>query len=269
MSYNDFKKIIEEVGDYLIFVALWNYGEPLLNPDIAKMIGYCSSKGLITILSTNGNLLTPGKSLELFTAGLKYLIIGIDGVSEDTYQRYRSAGKLSEIEYNVREAHNLKKANEFKFPIIDLQFIVMKDNERQAESFFPLARAWGAERASLKRFIMFKDTGFRDEFVPQNENYVLDCYKKGNSIYKNFCPTPWQALVIDSNGWVVPCCSDYFSKKNMGDAFRQDLKKIWNNNIYMAFRREIKNNINSIDICSNCCNNSGQSGSFISVRQFK
>src|SRR3989344_6072567 len=32
LKFESFKKIIDEIGDYLIVISLWNYGEPLLNP---------------------------------------------------------------------------------------------------------------------------------------------------------------------------------------------------------------------------------------------
>lgn len=268
MPYAKFKEIIDKIGDYLIFVGLWNYGEPLLNPDLSRMVEYCSKKGIITVLSTNGTLLNQAKSLDLFAAGLKYLIICVDGVTENVYQKYRNMAKLSELENNVRQACNLKKEKKLKFPVIELQFIVMKDNEHQLNDFFSFARSWGVERASLKKFSAFRNFESINEFIPQNDDYVLDCYKKTGDIYKNFCPVPWQGLVINSNGWVVPCCSDYFCIKKIGNAFTEDIDEMWNNNSYVEFRRQIRKDINLIDICCNCPHSSGQMGSFISVRQF-
>ena len=48
MSFDNFKKIIDEIGDYLYFVGLYNWGEPFLNKDIFKMIKYSKSKKIKT-----------------------------------------------------------------------------------------------------------------------------------------------------------------------------------------------------------------------------
>lgn len=268
MPYDDFKNVIDKIGDYLIFVVLWNYGEPLLNSKLGKMIEYCSKKGIVTVLSTNGSLLSKERSLELFNAGLKYLIVSVDAVTNDIYQKYRGTVKLSEIENNIIQACNLKKKNKLRFPIIELQFIVMKENEHQVNGFFLIADSWGADRASLKKFSALRSSGLLDEFTPLNSNYLLDYYKRPGFIRKDFCLVPWQSLVINSDGWVLPCCSDYFSTEKMGNIFKEDINQIWNNNRYIKFRRQIKHDINLVDTCRNCPHDSGQSGSFVSTRQF-
>ena len=40
LVFNDFKKIIDEVGDYLLFLHFWGWGEPFLNEDFFPMIRY-------------------------------------------------------------------------------------------------------------------------------------------------------------------------------------------------------------------------------------
>lgn len=41
MEFELFKKIIDEIGDYVISVNFTNWGEPLLNRDLDRMIRYC------------------------------------------------------------------------------------------------------------------------------------------------------------------------------------------------------------------------------------
>src|SRR3989338_2689484 len=46
MTFETFKKIIDEMGDYLITVTLMNYGEPFLNQDVYKMISYANKRNI-------------------------------------------------------------------------------------------------------------------------------------------------------------------------------------------------------------------------------
>jgi molybdenum cofactor biosynthesis enzyme MoaA len=66
-------------------------GEPLLHPDLTKMVELSVSRGMRTLLTTNGILL--GKKIEeLHSAGLRNISIGFYGY-EDEYDQYTQTGK--------------------------------------------------------------------------------------------------------------------------------------------------------------------------------
>jgi len=58
MDFALFKKIIDEIGDYVFLILLWDWGEPFLNPSIYEMISYARQKGIRTVSSTNGHSFT-------------------------------------------------------------------------------------------------------------------------------------------------------------------------------------------------------------------
>ncbi len=58
-------------------------GEPLLHPDLDKIIARIRSRGAIATLISNGYLMTPERIRELNRAGLDYLQISIDNVEPD------------------------------------------------------------------------------------------------------------------------------------------------------------------------------------------
>jgi MoaA/NifB/PqqE/SkfB family radical SAM enzyme len=58
-------------------------GEPLLHPEIEKIISRIRYHGMIAGMITNGYLLTPKKILALNEAGLEHLQISIDNVTPD------------------------------------------------------------------------------------------------------------------------------------------------------------------------------------------
>lgn len=266
MPFDKFAKIIDELSGSLIFVVMWNYGEPLLNEALARMTAYCSGKGIITVLSTNGILLDREKINGLIAAGLKYLIISVDAASSDVYRIYRRGGDFDRLENNIKELSRAKKKLKTGFPIIDMQFVVMRQNEHQVGRFFEMAGSWGADRASLKRFSMLAAFGKPDDFLPENGDFILESLKKRSFTRRGMCKTPWRSMVINSDGSVVPCCSDYFSMQKMGNAYEEDVKDVWNNQKYVDFRAKVARAIHTTDICRQCFNTSGQEGSFIETR---
>jgi MoaA/NifB/PqqE/SkfB family radical SAM enzyme len=58
-------------------------GEPLLHPDVVRIIRHIRERGPIAELITNGYLLTPARIHELNNAGLDHLQISIDNVTPD------------------------------------------------------------------------------------------------------------------------------------------------------------------------------------------
>src|SRR5215510_5123959 len=58
-------------------------GEPLLHPEIEKIISRIREHGMIAGMITNGYLLTPKKIVALNEAGLEHLQISIDNIQPD------------------------------------------------------------------------------------------------------------------------------------------------------------------------------------------
>ena len=57
MDFNLFKKLIDEISEYVFLILLWDWGEPFLNPSVYDMISYAKLKGIKLVSSTNGHLL--------------------------------------------------------------------------------------------------------------------------------------------------------------------------------------------------------------------
>ena len=65
-----FRDIIDEIRDQTELVFPWGGGEPLMNPELSKMVRYCRDANIYTVVSTNASLLDEAKSRELIESGL-------------------------------------------------------------------------------------------------------------------------------------------------------------------------------------------------------
>ena len=68
---------------------------------------------------------------------------------------------------------------------------------------------------------------------------------------KKLCKRLWNTIVINSDGDVVACCYDKFSKYQMGNAIENPAADIWKNTEFMEFRRDFLKGKRK-DICMNC-----------------
>jgi hypothetical protein len=55
-----FEKVMAEIGDTLLVALFWDWGEPLLNPGLGRIIAAAKSRGIATICSSNGHALAQG-----------------------------------------------------------------------------------------------------------------------------------------------------------------------------------------------------------------
>ncbi len=66
-------------------------GEPAIRKDLEEMVAYASGLGLHTRIITDGMLLKKARLEQLFEAGLKEIMISVDGL-EDTHNELRQSG---------------------------------------------------------------------------------------------------------------------------------------------------------------------------------
>jgi radical SAM protein with 4Fe4S-binding SPASM domain len=259
MPFEYYCKIIDDIGDILLSLRLWNFGEPLLHEDIFRMIAYAKKKNIIVAVSSNLSLLSAVRSSELVSCGLDYLVVSFDGASPETYRLYHGAAYYEKVIENIKELVSVRKKLKSLTPFIELQFIVMKENEKELAKARNLSEELGIDKISFLRldeekinFRRFKLTN-RVDILPKNHAYVLN----KSAIRKiNCCNNPWEGALIRYSGLVLPCVEDIEQTHSMGRLFREDrylgFRKIWNSDKYCNFRKEIMDSINDIKICRNC-----------------
>jgi len=261
MKFNDFKKIIDEMGGYLYQIGLMNYGESLLNPELYRMIKYAKTKNITCVLSTNALFLNEDCSLKLLRSGLDFLSVSLDGASQETYVKYRVKGDFQKVLENI--GYLVKKRNQLKsFLFIDIGFLVTRFNENEIEKARNLAAKLGVDNFSLVKFAFPDYRSIKKEvflnFLPENSSYSrykivngkLELKEKPEK--KTPCIWAWDRAVINWDGSLCPCCVDYDCKYYIGNYFDQGLKKIWNSEKYRELRKKILKDKDKIEICYNC-----------------
>lgn len=227
MRLSDFKTIIDKNKDFAYLAIMQFSGEPLLNEDIYEMISYAHSAKVATYMSTNLQHLKPGDAAKLVSGGLDLLTVSIDGVSDDTYNRYRRNGELSVVLDNIRVLAKTKKTLSSRWPIINLQYLVMEHNEHQIDEAGKLARSLGVDSFELKPVGVTCDML---RLLPKDPRYVRRVYKKKAGLRRS-CWWLWSAAVILWDGRVMPCCSPFYKPSDgnvPGNMIRQAPDEIRN-----------------------------------------
>jgi MoaA/NifB/PqqE/SkfB family radical SAM enzyme len=74
---------IDKLAELGTSVVAFSGGEPMLHPDLDRLIRQIRGRGMMAGLITNGYFLVPKRIKELNAAGLDFLQISIDNVEPD------------------------------------------------------------------------------------------------------------------------------------------------------------------------------------------
>ena len=137
-----FRKILDEIGPHLFTINLCNWGEPFLNPDLPQMIEYAKQFNVVVGLSTNLNYLPDAAAEKAINAGIDIVVISIDGLTQETYSKYRQGGDIQKVFSNIEKLNYYKNKADKKTLLI-WQFLINKYNEAELESARESADKWG------------------------------------------------------------------------------------------------------------------------------
>lgn len=253
MDFNKYKSLIDNCADYVYLLSLHIWGESLLHKEIVKIIEYAHAKKIGTILSSNLNHLDEKLAKELIHSGLDILVISLDGASQESYQRYRKKGSFDTAIKNIGQLVKIKKENNKKSPLIELQCLVMKHNEHELEKLKNLSKKLGTDYIKFTPFYVYDDKYL--DWLPTNKKFRFKSYNVTKvSPETNPCFWLWGSLNVRWDGSIVPCCIQEFDL-NYGNIFQEPLENIWNNKIFQASREVFKKDQKSkiVTPCHKCC----------------
>ena len=257
LDLNDYQTAIEALKRHLIHVNLYFQGEPFLNKNLISMIAFAHRHNIHTGISTNGHYMTAEMAKDLIASGLDEIIFSVDGLNQESYSTYRIGGTLDTVLRHMRILADEKIKLRSKTPKIIWQTVVFSQNEQAIDQIKNTYTTYGANALQLKTaqlYSLSEDAGRR--WLPKNLNWsryikTQSGYRLKNPFY-NKCWRMWSSCVISWDGRVIPCCFDKDAKFVMGYIQKQAFNRLWNNEVYQAFRYKLLNQRAQIEICKNC-----------------
>ena len=248
LSLENFKRIIDILGTYLLHIDMQNWGEPLLNKDVYNMIAYAKKFDIHITASTNFQTFDGHCAEDLVKSGLDRLIVSIDGASQETYEKYRRGGSFSTAIGNIRTLVAKKRELQSRLPIVIWQFLVFRHNEHEIETVKKMGEELGVDHMGINSaFIAVNSDEFRD-WIPLDgrySRYDLNKYRETAACSDDFlkpnaetvCNWLWQGMAINWDGSVSPCCGVYLEEDDSGNILDgRDFRQLWNNERYKSAR---------------------------------
>ena len=237
MSPGKFKDIVDRFPG-LLDICLNGLGEPLLNPELGKMVEYCRKKHIRSGFITNGTLLDAAKTETLIHAGLDDITVSVDAADRKSFERIRKGADFEKVTRNIASCIETRDHLGSKGPRVHIMFVRMRSNIGQLDDVKRLARRIGVEAVIEKDLIDTGDTAAESPSIAPT----------GRSGSHPRCRWPWQGVYINLEGDVSPCCNA--PQAVFGNILNPDGNRIWNSDTYRTFRKDMKAAVSAL--CGNC-----------------
>mgnify|MGYP003668610361 FL=1 len=258
--------VLDELGDKLFLIMFYNYGEPLLNPNLHQYIRKATDKNIATEVHSNLSLTLSDQRIEqLLSSGLNRISASIDGYSQEAYEIHRVGGNVELVRENLKR---LATARDKLGADTDIyyKYLVFKHNEHEIEDARKFAedigvifstadamihdQAWlPSHREHEEPYFSTKELGEIMERWKEagKEDYFFEheSHQFWNAVPKNFgehlprtCGWHYGFSVIAAGGPVAPCCASSKDKDDFGTIVpgKTSFADIWNNELYRKSR---------------------------------
>lgn len=262
MPLKQVKEVLEDIEDNIDYRIIYfhNLNEPLLYPDIDKLIEFCDKKKIRYGITTNGVLLDKHINA-LNNCKMKELNISYQVIDDN--ENINRGNTMSVSEYREYLVKNIIKFKDsFKGEIKIKLLATNKDsyfNSKKIHGFETISEIVDEINAFYKLFLK---KGLSNEQIKKVESVDISKFCKINifdNVYIELFPfLTWGnyydqvhkayfgkcdgisgQLQVKSNGDVVPCCYDFNSKLLLGNINNDKLSNILKSKNYKEMEKNI------------------------------
>ncbi len=242
------KTLIDQIKEAGFQMLIMSGGEPLMRPDIFELCAHAVSRGLRTVMGTNGTLITPQVAEELRRTGVAACAVSLDSIVASEHDAFRKLEGAYDLA--LQGMANLKKAGipfqvnttVMDWNVMHLDALTDKAIELGARAhhlFFliPTGRAASIEQEALRvreyerilHRIMEKQKRVNIEIKPTcAPQFVRVADAKGIPIrFSRGCLAGISYCIISPTGNVQPCA---YLDMHLGNVKQESFADIWRQN---------------------------------------
>lgn len=268
-------ELIDEIAATGASAVAFTGGEPFLCDHLADLVARAKKNDLLTMVSTNGSLLTEDSMGRLVAAGLDGINLSLDSTRADTYDALRgregsfqSALAAAGIIRNLREKHRFSLT-------FNIATVISRSNLAELGDLVDFTERLGADRVV---FLPFHPDGLlqrREERIdrlgvtdpaeakkaintliamkrserpidnsPRYLSMISD-YLKGETRTLP-CYAGYVTLAVDCYGDIFPCWTWAMRGRTVGSTERHSLPAFWRSGEYNEIRRT------ALEECRDC-----------------
>jgi radical SAM protein with 4Fe4S-binding SPASM domain len=276
LDFATFRRLLDD-NPQLERVTLQGLGEPLLAPDLLRMVELGAERGLEVGFNTNGMLLTPPWSRRLVAAGLAWLHVSLDGATPETYEAIRAHARFDRVIAHIEALVAAKRAAGAARPRLQVNFVAMRRNLGELPELVRMAAGWGLDRLWVQNLShSFDDTDPSSGYAGIRAFAAEEALWSGGDLDRvravfdaaraeaerlcvplrlpalepaaevkrepgePGCDWPWRSAYVAHDGTVQPCCMVMGSDRaTLGSVRESSFVEVWRGDRYRRFREQL------------------------------
>lgn len=286
MCFHTFRSLVDAIPQ-LERVTLQGLGEPLLAPDLERMVSYATARGAQVGFNTNGMLLTRERARRLVAGGLSWLHVSLDGATAETYESIRGGSDFARVCGHVRGLVDVKRELGASEPRLSLVFVAMRRNVDELPALVRLAHELGVDRLFVQNLShSFSDTDPAGSYADIRRFAESEALWSGEdaaaaearldeaagiaaelgvdlrlprteehaprTAQARGCDWPFTSVYVTHRGDVQPCCMVMGADRAvLGNLEEQGFDEVWSGPGYRAFREGLLDGPPP-DVCRGC-----------------
>ncbi len=249
MSVNEFSHVIQQAKPYTNHIYLHVLGEPLVHPQLEKLLAVARHFDMNVNITTNGTLL--GKTQEVLLNAPALRKVSVSLHSMEPGSAYCKEEYLRDVASFVTAATNKKILCELRMWNLGADDI---DNEA---IFTPLCHLLGLdsaaqEEARAKICESGNTTLAPLLFLGKASRFTWPSMEESPTEQPIFCYGLRNQMAVLSDGTVVPCCLDSRGDIALGNIFQMPLAQILSNKRAQALYKGFSVRNPSEELCRRC-----------------
>jgi MoaA/NifB/PqqE/SkfB family radical SAM enzyme len=234
MPFDQFSRILEKIlresPVERPVISVYNWGEPLLHPEIGRIVRLVRSHGLYCAVSTN---LNQDRFLEdLVAAGPSNIKISLSGFTQGVYGRTHNKGQIETVKANMRRLRQLLDQHKASIDVFVGYHDYIGNDGDELAAMEALAQELGfGLRHKIARFAPIEKvlTLSNDEGVPEPaDRRIFDLLLvkpaewarvAANEAADGSCVMREQEMALNYDGSVALCCNVFDYANNVAPDF--------------------------------------------------
>jgi radical SAM protein with 4Fe4S-binding SPASM domain len=236
-----FNHILDEIKPHTNFIYLHVKGEPLLHPEIDKLLDASHAKGFKVNITTNGTLIKKVKHKILGKPALRQMNFSLHSFDghEGSTNREEYLGNIFSF---VKEAVEHNVLFSFRLWNLDQDNVTNIQKKRNRQTLEFLEKEFNLDYKIEEKVVPGTGVKIADRiYLNQDHEFEWPSLQAPEDDGKGFCHALRTQAAILVDGTVVPCCLDGEGVINLGNIHETPFSEIVDgdraNNLYDGFSR--------------------------------
>jgi len=281
----DFEKMAKQILPTAARLNICSGGEPYLHTELEQMLRIAKGYNVYTWVLSNGMLLDRQRMEPILREGLiDEHGFSVDGIKPETVEGIRVNARLSKIIDNIAMVVDLKKSLGVTQPKLVIRYALMRSNIEELPEAIEFWSSRGIDRMDCGYLSLANNMDpqlslyFHQDLFLRVRDEALKVMAKHPHLTVNLpepiadqkvlmehpkkCTAPWNFVMIDTNGEVMPCYRA-FEAMRFPSLYSTDIpfSEIWNSDGYRRLRATVNapESTKYYNYCNICENRHGWS----------